>query len=70
MHHHYAQADLGLFASSRENMPNILLKRLTARVLPSEFDRQRNRGFSIPLGEWLKSEAYRTLFHEMLRDPH
>jgi asparagine synthase (glutamine-hydrolysing) len=47
----------------------ILLKRLTARVLPPEFDRQRKQGFSIPLGEWLKGGAFRALFHEVLRDP-
>ena len=47
----------------------ILLKRLTARVLPPEFDRQRKQGFSIPLAEWLKGGAFRTLFHEVLRDP-
>lgn len=47
----------------------ILLKRLTARVLPPEFDRQRKQGFSIPLGEWLKGGAFRTLFHDVLRDP-
>ena len=47
----------------------ILLKRLTARVLPPEFDRQRKQGFSIPLGEWLKGGAFRALFNEVLRDP-
>ena len=47
----------------------ILLKRMTARVLPPEFDRQRKQGFSIPLGEWLKSGAFRALFNEVLRDP-
>jgi asparagine synthase (glutamine-hydrolysing) len=47
----------------------ILLKRLTARVLPSEFDRQRKQGFSIPLAEWLKSGSFRNLFHEVLLDP-
>jgi|Laugresbdmm110dd_1035094.scaffolds.fasta_scaffold00210_11 asparagine synthase (glutamine-hydrolysing) len=47
----------------------ILLKRLTARVLPPEFDRQRKQGFSIPLGEWLKGGAFRSLFNEVLRDP-
>lgn len=47
----------------------ILLKRLTARVLPAEFDRQRKQGFSIPLGEWLKGGAFRALFNEVLRDP-
>ena len=47
----------------------ILLKRLTARVLPPEFDRQRKQGFSIPLGEWLKGGAFKALFNEVLRDP-
>lgn len=30
LHHHYAQADLGLFASSCENMPNILLENMAS----------------------------------------
>ena len=47
----------------------ILLKRLTARLLPPEFDRQRKQGFSIPLAEWLKGGAFRALFQEVLRDP-
>lgn len=47
----------------------ILLKRLTARMLPPEFDRQRKQGFSIPLVEWLKGGAFRALFNEVLRDP-
>lgn len=47
----------------------ILLKRLTARVLPPEFDRQRKQGFSIPLAEWFKCGPFRALFHEVLRDP-
>jgi asparagine synthase (glutamine-hydrolysing) len=47
----------------------ILLKRLTARVLPPEFDRQRKQGFSIPLAEWLKGGAFRELFDDVLRDP-
>jgi asparagine synthase (glutamine-hydrolysing) len=47
----------------------ILLKRLTARVLPPKFDRQRKQGFSIPLSEWLKGGAFRALFNEVLRDP-
>lgn len=45
----------------------ILLKRLTARVLPKEFDRERKQGFSIPLGEWLKDGAFKTLFYDTLR---
>jgi asparagine synthase (glutamine-hydrolysing) len=47
----------------------ILLMRLTARMLPPEFDPQRKQGFSIPLGEWLKVGAFRALFNEVLRDP-
>ena len=48
----------------------ILLKMLTARVLPKTFDRQRKQGFSIPLVEWLKSGKFRDLFNDILRDPH
>lgn len=47
----------------------ILLKHLTAHVLPSEFDRKRKQGFSIPLAQWLKSGPFRALFNEVLRDP-
>jgi asparagine synthase (glutamine-hydrolysing) len=46
----------------------ILLKRLTTRVLPPEFDRQRKQGFSIPLAEWLKAGPFRALFHAVLLD--
>lgn len=46
----------------------ILLKRLTARLLPLEFDRQRKQGYSIPLTEWLKAGAFRELFHDVLLD--
>jgi asparagine synthase (glutamine-hydrolysing) len=46
----------------------ILLKRLTSRILPKEFDRHRKQGFSIPLAEWLKGGPFRVLFNEVLRD--
>lgn len=46
----------------------ILLKRLSARLLPPEFDQQRKQGFSIPLGAWLKGGAFGTLFNDVLRD--
>jgi len=46
----------------------ILLKRLTARILPPEFDRQRKQGFSIPLGVWLRGGRFRSLFNDVLRD--
>lgn len=44
----------------------ILLKRLTARVLPPAFDRQRKQGFSIPLATWLKAGPFRDLFKQVL----
>jgi asparagine synthase (glutamine-hydrolysing) len=47
----------------------ILLKRLTNRVLPPEFDQTRKQGFSIPLDSWLKSGSFRILFKEVLLDP-
>lgn len=46
----------------------ILLKRLTAKVLPPEFDRQRKQGFSIPLAEWLKEGPFLRLFQKVLLD--
>lgn len=45
----------------------ILLKRLTARLLPPEFDRERKQGFSIPLARWLEGGAFRDLFNDVLR---
>ena len=46
----------------------ILLKRLTDRVLPSNFDKQRKQGFSIPLTKWLMSGPFLNLFQEVLYD--
>jgi asparagine synthase (glutamine-hydrolysing) len=46
----------------------ILLKCLTSRMLPPEFDRQRKQGFSIPLADWLKTGIFREMFHEVLLD--
>jgi asparagine synthase (glutamine-hydrolysing) len=53
-----------LKATSSEK--KILLKKLAARVLPPEFDKQRKQGFSIPLAEWLKAGPFRELFWETL----
>ena len=55
-----------LKATSHEK--KILLKRLTERVLPREFNRQRKQGFSIPLGNWLRSGPFRQLFNDVLLD--
>jgi asparagine synthase (glutamine-hydrolysing) len=47
----------------------VLLKQLAAKLLPSEFDRQRKQGFSVPLGAWLRQGAWLQFFREVLLDP-
>ena len=47
----------------------ILLNRLTERLLPADFDRKREQGFSIPLDEWLKEGPWLELFTSVLTDP-
>ena len=62
----FGKVPSNLKATAQEK--KILLKRLTQRVLPAEFDRERKQGFSIPLASWLKAGAFRELFHEVLLD--
>ena len=57
-------ADLKASASRRK----ILLKKLAARLLPTEFDLQRKQGFSIPLATWLRSGEFRDTFRATLLD--
>jgi asparagine synthase (glutamine-hydrolysing) len=44
----------------------ILLKKLAARILPPQFDRQRKQGFSIPLASWLRQGPWRQFFRDVL----
>jgi asparagine synthase (glutamine-hydrolysing) len=44
----------------------VLLKKLTARILPQEFDKHRKQGFSIPLASWLQSGPWPSFFREVL----
>ena len=46
----------------------ILLKLLTEKLLPKEFDQKRKQGFSIPLQKWLKSGPFRDYFLDVLKD--
>jgi len=46
----------------------VLLKRLTNRLLPDEFDSDRKQGFSIPLDTWLKKGPWLDYFREVLLD--
>jgi asparagine synthase (glutamine-hydrolysing) len=47
----------------------VLLKALAKRVLPSEFDRNRKQGFSVPLNSWLRSGPWLAFFKEVLLGP-
>jgi len=49
-------------ATSRKVLP----KKLTARLLPPEFDQHRKQGFSIPLASWLQSGSWRGYFRKVL----
>jgi len=44
----------------------VLLKKLSARLLPPEFDQDRKQGFSIPLASWLQSGSWQSFFREVL----
>jgi asparagine synthase (glutamine-hydrolysing) len=47
----------------------ILLKKLATKILPTEFDKQRKQGFSVPINTWLKEGSFRDFFNDILLDP-
>ena len=56
------------YLKATRNDKKILLKKLTDRVLPPEFDKQRKQGFSIPINDWLKKGKFRDFFYDVLLD--
>ena len=46
----------------------IILKKLSKKILPTQFDYKRKQGFSIPINTWLKSGQFRDLFWDVLND--
>lgn len=46
----------------------IILKKLSKKILPNQFDYNRKQGFSIPINTWLKSGQFRDLFWDVLSD--
>lgn len=44
----------------------ILPKKLTEKVLPTDFDRKRKQGFSIPIAKWLEKGPLRELAYDQL----
>jgi asparagine synthase (glutamine-hydrolysing) len=47
----------------------ILLKHLSKRILPPQFDVDRKQGFSVPLPDWLKAGPWREYVSDVLLDP-
>lgn len=54
------------FMKANKTNKKILLKKLTDRLLPKEFDKNRKQGFSIPMKEWLTQGPFRQLFWDTL----
>jgi len=44
----------------------VLLKKLAARLLPREFEKNRKQGFSIPLALWLRTPSWKNFFRDVL----
>ena len=51
---------------ANQSEKKILLKKLTERILPNEFNRHRKQGFSIPLNKWLTTGPSRDFFNDLL----
>jgi len=52
---------------ANESEKKILLKKLTEKLLPPVFDRQRKQGFSIPLDQYIKyNKDWQDLFNDVL----
>lgn len=45
-----------------------ILRLLTRKLLPSQFDEHRKQGFGIPIDTWLRSGPWRSLFEQVLGD--
>jgi asparagine synthase (glutamine-hydrolysing) len=50
------------------NQRKIFLKKLTAHLLPQDFDKNRKQGFSVPLKSWLNQGPWRIAFQDVLLD--
>lgn len=60
----FSQVPSHLKASS--TLKKILLKKIAAKILPSEFDLTRKQGFSIPISEWLRQAEWNTFMKDIL----
>ena len=53
---------------SNQKDKKILLKKLARKLLPEKFDINRKQGFSVPIGEWIKSGPWLKYFETVLLD--
>ncbi len=65
----FAYGKVPSYLKATADSRKVLLKRLTARVLPPEFDRHRKQGFSVPLASWLQNGPWGDYFREVLTGP-
>lgn len=54
------------YLKANTNDRKIILKKLTEKLLPDNFDKQRKQGFSIPLASWLKEGVWREYAEDIL----
>ena len=57
------------YYKATSNNKKILLKNLTSEILPTDFEKNRKQGFSIPINDWLKKGKFRDFFYNVLLDP-
>lgn len=62
----FAFGKVPTYLKTTDSERKILLKKLSEKLLPKEFDKQRKQGFSIPLDEWLKKGPWKDLFNDTL----
>ena len=62
----YAFGRVPSYLKATTSSRKILLKKMTDRLLPPGFDRDRKQGFSIPLASWLQYGPWEELFHDVL----
>ena len=60
----FGKVSSSLKANTHER--KILLKKITKKILPAEFNQKRKQGFAIPLSNWLRSGTWRNFFEEIL----
>mgnify|MGYP001290159522 CR=1 FL=1 len=64
----FAFNDVSSELKSNQKEKKILLKKLARKLLPEKFNINRKQGFSVPIGEWIKSGPWLKYFETVLLD--